>query len=299
MMRTARPSGDMISAIAVRSERFPGTVLLNVIERGPEGSASGRPPVVFLHGLFGRGRNFGFFQRSLSATYRTLALDLRNHGDSPHGPMDYPTLAADVRETLAAHNALPAIVIGHSMGGKTAMMLALTAPADVVALMVADIAPGEGGLAHTQDIAQGLVALPMPASLDLSGAAAWMAPVVRDKAVRDLMIQNLQLGEHPRWRIGLREIRDALDTIVGWPALPQGTHYDGPTLFVAGGESRYIQPENYPEMRRLFPHYRLEVIPGASHWLHAQKPKEFLAITEQFVSSVQDRTSSSQAQTQG
>lgn len=261
-------------------------MLLNVIERGPEGPADGRPPVVFLHGLFGRGRNFGFFQRSLSETRRTLALDLRNHGDSPHGPMDYPTLAADVRETLAAHNALPAIIIGHSMGGKTAMMLALTAPADVHALMVADIAPGEGGLAHIQDLTGGLVKLAMPATLDLSGANTWLEPVIRDRSVRDLMIQNLQLGDHPRWRIGLNEIRDALDAIVGWPVMPAGTEYDGPTLFVAGGDSKYIQPKNYPEMRRLFPHYRLEVIEGAGHWLHAQKPHEFLAITTQFVNSV-------------
>ncbi|MBB3883430.1 pimeloyl-ACP methyl ester carboxylesterase [Acetobacter oeni] len=248
--------------------------------------ANNRPPVVFLHGLFGRGRNFGFFQRSLSTTWRTLALDLRNHGDSPHGPMDYPTLAADVRETLAAHNALPAIVIGHSMGGKTAMMLALTSPNDVHALMIADIAPGEGGLAHTQDIAEGLIRLPMPATLDLSGADKWLSQVIKDKSVRDLMAQNLELGDHPCWRIGLSEIHDALKAIVDWPAIPEGVRYDGPTLFVAGSESDYIRPVNYPEMRRLFPHYRLDVIEGAGHWLHAQKPRKFLTIIETFINSV-------------
>ncbi|GCE82347.1 alpha/beta fold hydrolase [Komagataeibacter diospyri] len=258
-------------------------MLLNTIELGPENDDLSQPPVVFLHGLFGRARNFGFFQRRIAATRRTLALDLRNHGASPHGPMDYPTLAADVCETLAAHNALPATVVGHSMGGKTAMMLALSFPAEVHSLMVVDIAPGEGGFSQSHELARKLADLPLPDFLDRAGADAWLGQVIPEKSVRDLMLMNLDLGERPRWNIGLREIVASMPVIIGWPDLQPGIHYDGPTLFVAGGRSHYIQPDNYPAMRRLFPHYRLETIPDAGHWVHAQAPQAFLTALEHFL----------------
>lgn len=260
-------------------------MLLNTIELGPENGDLSRPPVVFLHGLFGRARNFGFFQRRIAATRRTLALDLRNHGKSPHGPMDYPTMAADVHETLAAHNALPATVIGHSMGGKTAMMLALQHPAAVHSLVVADIAPGQGGFAQSNQLAQELAALPLPGFLDRAGAEAWLGQVIADKPVRDLMLMNLDLGENPHWNIGINEIAASMPAIVGWPAIAPGIHYDGPTLFIAGGRSHYIQPDNYPVMRQLFPHYRLDTIKDAGHWVHAQAPAAFLALVDAFLSA--------------
>ncbi|GAN86606.1 alpha/beta fold hydrolase [Komagataeibacter intermedius] len=258
-------------------------MLLNTIELGPENGDLSLPPVVFLHGLFGRARNFGFFQRRIAATRRTLALDLRNHGQSPHGPMDYPVLAADVCETLATHGALPATVVGHSMGGKTAMMLALSFPADVHSLMVVDIAPGEGGFSQSHQLARNLAALPLPDFLDRAGAEAWLGQVIAEKPVRDLMLMNLELGEKPHWTIGLKDMAASMPAIIGWPDVLPGVHYDGPTLFVAGGRSHYIQPDNYPAMRRLFPHYRLEVIPDAGHWVHAQAPQAFLNALEYFL----------------
>ncbi|POF62246.1 alpha/beta hydrolase [Novacetimonas maltaceti] len=258
-------------------------MLLNTIELGPENGDLSRPPVVFLHGLFGRGRNFGFFQRRMAATRRTLALDLRNHGKSPHGPMDYPTLAADVRETLSAHDALPATVVGHSMGGKAAMMLALSYPTDVHSLLVADIAPAQGGFAQSDQLARRMADLSLPDFLDRAGADALLAHDIAEKPVRDLMMMNLDLGEHPHWNIGIHEIARSMPAIVGWPALAAGIHYDGPTLFIAGGRSRYIQQANHPVMRQLFPHYQLDIIPDAGHWVHAQAPAEFLHLMQQFV----------------
>ena len=260
---------------------------LNLIELGPENGDLSRPPVVFLHGLFGQGRNFGFFQRRMAATRRTLALGLRNHGKSPHGMMDYPTMAMDVHETLAAHDALPAVVIGHSMGGKTAMMLALHYPHDVQSLIVADIAPGEGGVAQSRQLAHDLAALTLPDYLDRAGAESWLGQVIADRPVRELMLMNLELGTKPHWRIGLQQIAASMPAIVGWPVTEPGMHYDGPTLFIAGGDSRYIQPANYPVMRQLFPHYRLEVIRDAGHWVHAQAPAAFLALVQGFIDSGQ------------
>ena len=260
-------------------------MLLNTIELGPQNGDLSQPPVVFLHGLFGRARNFGFFQRRMAATRRTLALDLRNHGKSPHGMMDYPTLAMDVHETLMAHAALPAMVIGHSMGGKTAMMLALLHPEAVQSLVVADIAPGEGGFAQSRQLARDLAALPLPGHLDRAGADAWLGQVIADRPVRDLMLMNLDLGERPHWNIGLQQLVASLPAIIGWPDIAPGLHYDGPTLFIAGGRSRYIQPDNFPVMRRLFPHYRLDVIKDAGHWVHAQSPEAFLALVNDFATT--------------
>lgn len=258
-------------------------MLLNVYEAGPEQGHDDLPPVVFLHGLFGRGRNFGFFQRRLSTTRRTLALDLRNHGSSPHGPMDYPTLARDVHETLDHHNASRAVVIGHSMGGKTAMMLALHYPQSVDRLLVADIAPGEGGFAQSGSLAHDLAALKIPEYLDRAKADALLSQVIKEKPVRELMLQNMVLGEHAGWQIGLNEIVASMTAILGWPHIPEGECWPGKTLFVAGGNSRYIQPDNYPEMKRLFPAYELKTIEGAGHWVHAEKPNEFLEILEKFL----------------
>ncbi|NHN87588.1 alpha/beta fold hydrolase [Acetobacter conturbans] len=263
-------------------------MLLHAIERGPDSpAATDLPPLVFLHGLFGRGRNFGFFQRRLSETRRTVAFDLRNHGDSPHGPMDYPTMAQDVLETLDHLKVSPAIVVGHSMGGKTGMMLALRHPEIVTKLLVADIAPGEGGFSQGHDLAARLAALPLPPHLTRADADALLSSVIREPDVRNLMLQNLDLGENPHWSIGIHEIAAAMPAIVGWPSISDGTHYDGPTLFVAGGRSDYIQPVNYPEMKRLFPNYRLTTIEGAGHWVHAEKPNEFFELLTQFIGSDQ------------
>ncbi|WP_025861547.1 alpha/beta fold hydrolase [Acetobacter papayae] len=258
-------------------------MLLNVIERGPEPTtAPTLPPVVLLHGLFGRARNLGFVQRRLSATRRTLAMDLRNHGTSPHGPMSYPTMAADVAETMRHHHAMPATVLGHSMGGKTAMMLALTQPESVRSLIVVDIAPGQGGF-DSLDLPQGLETLHFPPHLDLHTANDLLRPLIDKDGVRQLMVQNMRLGDNPGWAIGLEDIQAALPTLMAWPSLPADACYTGPTLFIRGAESRYIQPENEPAMRRLFPNHRLESIAGAGHWVHADAPQRFCELVEAFL----------------
>ena len=259
---------------------------LHVARQGPD-RATGRaalpaPPVVLLHGLFGRGRNLGFFQRRLAADRRTLAIDLRNHGESPHGRMDYGILSSDLLETLAAEDALPAILVGHSMGGKAAMILALNRPDAVHSLVVADIPPAATGHGTSQ-LGRQLLRIRFPDRLDRAGADALLAGVIPDRDVRGLMLQNIRLGEHPGWQIGLREIVDSMADIEGWPDIPAGQAYHGPTLFLAGERSPYIQPAHHAAMRRLFPAYRLETIEKAGHWLHAENPARFAALLEAFV----------------
>ncbi len=251
-------------------------MILNVVERGTG------MPLVLLHGLFGRAANLGTVQRTLAERFRVLALDLRNHGANPHVPaMNYPIMAADVLETLRERAALPCALVGHSMGGKVAMTLALQSPETVLRLVVADIAPvpyAHGNRAYVEAMA----AVPLHPGLTRAAADAALANAVPDPVVRGFLLQNLRLGAAPEWRIGLDEIGAALPEIEGW-SQPNGFSYPGPTLFIAGVRSDYIRPEARPEIRKLFPAARFVTLKGAGHWLHADNPAGFVAVLEAFL----------------
>lgn len=257
---------------------------LNVIERDPDNGSSATP-VVFIHGLFGRARNLSFLQRQAAKTRRTLALDLRSHGASPHGKLDYMAMVGDVMETLGAHDALPAVLVGHSMGGKVAMALALQHPERVAGLLVGDIAPARTG--HGQStLGEAMLRLNFPPHLDRKEALVLLSSVVPREDMRNLMLQNLRLDDPPGWEIGLQEIVDSMPNIENWPYVPEGHVYSGPTLFIRGERSPYIRPEHYPVMARLFPHYRLETIPGVGHWLHAENPQRFSELMLAFLKDI-------------
>ena len=250
-------------------------MILHAIEQG-----EGRP-VVLLHGLFGAARNFGIIQRRLADRFRVIALDLRNHGDSPHAPVgDYGTLAEDVAETLAAHAALPAAVVGHSMGGKVAMRLALDRPDLVERLLVADIAPVRYP-PHFAAYAAAMAALPIGRALTRMAADAWLRDAVPDRAVRLFLLQNLRVGEAAGWRLGLPEIRQSLPVIEGWEA-PEGSRYDGPCLCVVGETSDYVRGEDRPAIRVLFPAARFVTLRGAGHWVHVDAADAFAGVIAAF-----------------
>jgi len=250
-------------------------MILNAIQSG-EG-----PPVVLLHGLFGAARNFGIVQRALAPRFRVIALDMRNHGDSPHGAdMRYPTLAGDVRETLQSLGIEQAAVVGHSMGGKAAMALALTAPETVARVLVSDIAPTayqHGGAA----IAEAMQAIALTPSLTRREADAALTWAVPGADIRAFLLQNLRFGASPHWRIGLPEIAAAIPDLEGWIDLPGA--YQGPSLFVSGANSDYLLPEHRPVIKSLFPSARFVAVKNAGHWVHADKPAEFLAVLEAFL----------------
>ncbi len=241
-------------------------------------SGSGSP-VVLLHGLFGSARNLGGLARFLAVEHRVVALDQRNHGDSPHDPaMDYPTMAADVLETMEAEDAVPAAVLGHSMGGKTAMLLALTSPASVARLVVADIAPVAYG-SHFGGYIPAMEAV--TPDLSRAQADAALAAAVPDAGVRQFLLSNFRPGIG--WRVGLPEIAAALPAIEGWPGTEQ--HYDGPALFITGGRSNYVAPDAHPVIRRLFPAARFVTLEGAGHWLHTEQPSAFHATVAEFLAA--------------
>jgi pimeloyl-ACP methyl ester carboxylesterase len=208
-------------------------------------------------------------------------MDARNHGASPHAPgMRYPDLAADVADTMDALRISRAAVIGHSMGGKTAMALALTAPDRVGRLLVADIAP-VAYQHENQSVAGAMRAIPLRPGLTRAEAEAALADAVPVPALRTFLVQNLQFGAQPCWRIGLEQIAAAIPDLEGWEA-PPGT-YNGPTLFVTGAESNYVLPEHRPAIRASFPAARFVSIKNAGHWLHADNPSGFLSVAEAFL----------------
>jgi pimeloyl-ACP methyl ester carboxylesterase len=250
-------------------------MILNAIDIGRG------PPVVLLHGLFGAGRNFGAIQRAIAPRFRVVALDMRNHGDSPHAAdMRYPILAADVQDTLAALGIEQAAIVGHSMGGKAAMAMALQAPQHVARLLVADIAPvayQHGNIG----IAKAMQAIALTPALTRQQADAALAETVPRPDIRAFLLQNLRFGAAPRWRIGLPEIATAIPDLEGWIDLPGA--YQGPSLFVSGANSDYVLPEHRPVIKALFPSARFVAVKNAGHWLHADNPAGFLAVLDAFL----------------
>lgn len=241
------------------------------------GEGSGSETVVLLHGLFGSARNLGGLQRALAARFRVLALDLRNHGDSSHAPgMGYAVMAQDVLETL--DGAWPAAILGHSMGGKVAMAIALEQPARVRRLLVADIAP-VGYPSHFGAYVAAM--LQVPAGATRREADAALAAAVPDPAVRGFLLHNFRSGVG--WRVGLPEIAAALPEIEAWS---ETGRYDGPTLFLTGARSGYVKPRDHPAIRALFPAATFAAIADAGHWLHAEQPVAFNEAVAGFLASL-------------
>ncbi len=241
------------------------------------------PPVLLLHGLFGAAKNLGVIARGLAPPARTVALDMRNHGESPHGAdMSYATMAADVFETAASLGINSAAVVGHSMGGKTAMALALARPDFVRRLAVLDIAPVSYDHNYS-DYVRAMQAVALTPGLTRHVADAALARVVAAESLRAFLLNNLVLSETPRWRLGLAELLAAMPALVDWTESPDWLPYQGPTLFLRGGGSDYVTPSADAEIARLFPNAERGVIDGAGHWLHAEKPQQVIAALKEFL----------------
>jgi esterase len=251
-----------------------------------EYGAGAGPPVAILHGLFGSGRNWATIARRLAVRRRILACDLRNHGNSPWAEtMGYTEMADDVRATLRALGIGRFALIGHSMGGKAAMMAALRHGAEVERLVVIDIAPVAYPPRHLGYV-RAMRALDLAAIRRRSDADAALAPAVPDPAERAFLLQNLVLDNgNARWRLNLVAIERGMPDLSGCPALPAGAAYCGPALFIAGARSDYLLPAHAPAVRRLFPNARVEWISDAGHWLHAERPHAFCDLVAPFLAA--------------
>jgi pimeloyl-ACP methyl ester carboxylesterase len=241
-------------------------------------------PVVILHGLLGSARNWSSIARQLGATHRVFALDLRNHGASPWADeMTYDQMADDVRAFLARHGLPAAAVIGHSMGGKVAMRLALGHGEQVERLVVVDVAPVTYGRTFNAYV-EAMRGLDLAGISRRSEADVLLAEQIADARVRGFLLQNLVSSEDGlAWRVPLQALAVNMPELVGFPESAEAEQYEGPTLFVAGGLSDYVRPEHHAAIMRLFPNAQLAAIPDAGHWVHAEAPEQFLEVVGAFL----------------
>lgn len=249
--------------------------MLNFIEYGERRS---KPSLLIVHGLFGSARNWGVIAKRLSEDRHVVNVDMRNHGDSPWNEgHTYFDLAADLSEIIEQFG--PMDVLGHSMGGKAAMVLALTKPEQVNRLLVADIAPV--GYSHTQTpLIDAMKAVDLTKVDKRSDADRLLANDIPEGSVRAFLIQSLDVKAR-EWKLNLDALAANMDAIIGFPDGVLG-RYDSPALFLSGGSSDYVLPEHRAKIKALFTNPYFAKIPGVGHWLHAEKPREFEASIRAF-----------------
>ena len=228
-------------------------------------------PLLIAHGLYGSGRNWGVIAKRLSDTRHVVTVDMRNHGQSlwadDHGYVD---LAQDLAQVID-HFGVPMDVLGHSMGGKAAMMLALSRPDILRRLIVGDIAPVAYSHSQIQYI-EAMKAVDLATVARRSDANAQLEALGVDVALCSFLTQSLDVTEK-KWRFNLDALAHNMSSILGFPEV-QSMH-TGPTLFLAGATSDYVASEYRPAIRALFPNARFAKIPQAGHWLHAENPRAF------------------------
>jgi pimeloyl-ACP methyl ester carboxylesterase len=264
----------------------------------------GGPRVVFVHGLFGQGKNWTTIAKGLADRHRVTLLDLPNHGHSPWTDRaDYLDMAELVATELA-HLGEPVALVGHSMGGKVAMQLALRRPELLRALVVVDVAPVEypmrGGRTDDPDeeatpfaaFIEAMQGIDLDSLKSRADADAALREAVPSTMVRSFLLQSLVregLGANSgwRWRLNLDALERDLDRLRGWPDPPPGAQYDGPVLWIAGANSTYVLPEDRAAMDALFPTTRLVRVKGAGHWVHSEQPEIFLETLRRFLERVE------------
>ncbi len=246
---------------------------------------TGLPPLVILHGMLGSSRNWQTVGRDLARHFHVLALDLRNHGDSFHArEMTYPVMAADVVAWMDGMGLQRVHLIGHSMGGKTAMRLAIDHPLRVGRLVVVDIAPK--AYPHSHGLNFGAMnRLDTTALASRQQAEDLLAADVTDWAMRKFLLTNLDRNPHGpgfRWTINLAALTEALPTLEE-NSLAPGDRFDGDVLFVLGGKSRYFLAEDERATREFFPYVQFASLPQSGHNPHFDTRDEFVRIVSGFL----------------
>jgi pimeloyl-ACP methyl ester carboxylesterase len=246
----------------------------------------GGPLVAFCHGLFGQGKNWTTIAKAIATDHRVLLIDMPNHGRSPwRDHFSYVDVADQVAELFDADD--PVALVGHSMGGKAAMVLALRHPELVERLCVVDVSPVTyRSRSEFAGYIEAMQALDLPALERRSDADAALVEAVPDPTVRSFLLQNLRHHDDGwAWRPNLAVLGRDLDLLGGWPEeeLAGTPPYDGKTLWVAGQDSRYIRDEFAPAMDRWFPRNRRVTIKGAGHWVHSEQPAVFTEVLRRFL----------------
>ncbi len=246
------------------------------------GDNPSKKPLIIIHGLYGSAANFRGLAKIYAADFNVYCIDLRNHGNSPHSDeITYSLMAGDVIEFMDDQGIDLAHLLGHSMGGKTAMQMALDHPMRIDKLVLGDIAPVLYPH-HHEKIFEGLLKIPLDQIKSRGEADQILSEYVKEAGVRLFLLTNLKRNDDGvfEWRINLSGLIREYDNIA---AAPDGISYDGETLFIRGENSDYLADEYVPVTLEMFPNARIETIEDCGHWLHSEKPKEFSEILLRFL----------------
>ena len=242
--------------------------------------------VVFCHGLFGQGKNWSAIGKAVAEDHRVVLVDMPDHGRSPWGErFDYVAAAGQVAELLSEDD--PVALVGHSMGGKISMLVALLHPELVERLVVVDVAPVPYDHADEFDgYIKAMRAIDLTRLERRADADAALEEAVPNPMVRGFLLQSLRREDDGwRWLLNLDVLGRDLDAITDWPEdrLDGTAPYDGRVLWVGGAKSRYVAPEHVAAMDRWFPHNRRVTVKDAGHWVHSEQPEVFLEVVRRFL----------------
>jgi pimeloyl-ACP methyl ester carboxylesterase len=240
-------------------------------------------PIIILHGLFGSSDNWVTVGRKLAESYKVYLLDQRNHGDSPHAEShNYEAMSADLKQFIEEHKIENPHIIGHSMGGKTAMYFAVKNPDMYDKLVVVDIGP-KAYPVHHDTILEGLNSIKLSELKSRNDADKALEEYISDKGVRQFLLKNLTRGEDKNfvWKINLTVLGKNIEAV--GKGLEERLATEKDTLFIGGKNSDYIRSEDHITIVNFFPNAKIEMIEGAGHWIHAEKPEAFLDVLMDFL----------------
>jgi esterase len=239
-------------------------------------------PVILIHGLFGNLDNLGRLARHLSERFDVISIDLPNHGLSPHIPsVDYPTLSLSIYEFVESLHLTNVHVVGHSMGGKVAMQLAIDYPHLVKSLTVADIAPVLYTDRHA-NVFSALNAIDISTLTSRTQALEIVTSHNIDAGTAQFLLKNLAKNENGFfWRCSIENLQQSYPQIIA--GLSGENSFNGSTLFIKGENSDYINAQHRPAIMQYFPQANAKIIQGTGHWLHAEKPASFNKIVVDFI----------------
>jgi len=240
-------------------------------------------PLIILHGLFGTSDNWQTIAKQLAENYSVYIIDLRNHGRSPHDDeFNYKVMAEDLKNFMESNWMYSARILGHSMGGKTAMQFATDYPDMVEKLVIVDIA-NENYKGGHEVIFDALLSLDLEKTESRKEADTFLQTQIEDVGVRQFLLKNLTRSKDGKyvWKMNLPIIHQNYQAILS--KIEGEETYEGATLFVKGGLSKYITEANFETTKHFFPNAKLETIENVGHWVHAEAPKKLLKILEKFL----------------
>ncbi|MFW5720975.1 MAG: alpha/beta fold hydrolase [Bacteroidota bacterium] len=254
------------------------------------------PPLIILHGLYGSSDNWVSIGRKLSENYKVYILDQRNHGKSPHTPQhNYKLLKEDLLEFMDKQSIDKAIILGHSMGGKTAMFFAVDYPERINSLIIVDISPKSYNDTNSIQLLSHSTIINSMYKVDLSKVKTRedidkiLSQTISSKRVRQFLLKNVNRTKDNRfaWSINLESISNELENIMDGlniESFKKGAGITGfPVLFIKGEKSDYIETSDKTVIETIFPFAEIETIPDAGHWLHAEQPEIFLKTIQKFL----------------